>query len=463
MTFQFTRIYAFCILIQCITIESNAQDNCYSCNRDSIIRQLPLIKKDVEKIKALSIVIDFSPTADSANYYIEQLLPLNKKYRLVDDGLYQKIAEANTFYLKKEYRNALEAYKYAVKISDKKRKINAALLLGFRNVFNLLNIQEERLEYYKEKLNYYLINGPYENTAACYHGIGGYYTYTADYNQAISFYLKGSEVFKRFYPYWYYNALGIVGVYYAEWGNEKKAWQYFNHALPVLDSLRFLSPTNERNKAFYDVALSRLRLKEKNYKEAMLHADFVISDFKQNSTNRFYAIGLLLKGLVYISTNEPSKAYPLLTEAKKISDSVHNGRMTTFNSTLEIDYGLYKYSILVKDQTSAAKYLLQAYKRAVEETSNELQLKYLKELSAFYLSQNQLSLGKKYNADYFTLKEKIEDAQSNFKIAQYENEKKQLDQLANINALKNEKEKIQLQNKIRSKENLLLVARFVIA
>jgi signal transduction histidine kinase len=439
MIFQFTRLSAIFLLLQCVTIAAYAQDSCYNCNRDSIIRQLPLVKTDAEKIKALSIIIDFSPTADSANYYIGQLIQLNKNHHLVDEAAYKKIAEANNFYLKKEYRSALESYKNAVGLFDKKGKKIAALLLGFRNIFNLLNTQEERYEYYKGKLNYYLINGPYENTSACYHGVGGYYTYTADYNQAISFYLKGAEVFKKFYPYWHYNALGIVGVYYAEWGNEKKAWEYFNYALPILDSLRFLSPTTERNKAFYDVALSRLRLKEKNYKKAMQHADFVINDFKQNSTNRFYAIGLLLKALVFISTNEPTQAYPLLKDAKKLSDSLYNGRMTTFNSTLEIDYGLYKYFILVKDYKSAETYLLQAYKRAVEETSNEFQLKYLKELSTFYLTQGQLSLGKKYITEYFALKEKIEEAQSNFKVAQYENEKKQLDQLQNINDLKKER------------------------
>ena len=261
MIFQFIRPHTFFVLLLCVAIKTNAQENCFNCNRDSIIRQLPFLKTAAEKIKSLSIIIDFSPTADSANYYIEQLVQLNKKYQLVDDLPYQKIAEANTYYVKKDYRKALDAYKYAVQLADKKLIKTVSLLLGFRNVFNLLNIQEERYEYYSGKLNYYLINGPYENTAACYHGIGGYYTYTADYNLAISFYLKGAEVFKRFYPYWYYNALGIVGVYYAEWGNEKKAWEYFNYALPILDSLRFLSPTNERNKAFYDVALSRLKLK----------------------------------------------------------------------------------------------------------------------------------------------------------------------------------------------------------
>ncbi len=457
MIFQFTRLSAIFLLLQCVTIAAYAQDSCYNCNRDSIIRQLPLVKTDAEKIKALSIIIDFSPTADSANYYIGQLIQLNKNHHLVDEAAYKKIAEANNFYLKKEYRSALESYKNAVGLFDKKGKKIAALLLGFRNIFNLLNTQEERYEYYKGKLNYYLINGPYENTSACYHGVGGYYTYTADYNQAISFYLKGADVFKKFYPYWHYNALGIVGIYYAEWGNEKKALEYFNYALPILDSLRFLSPTTERNKAYYDVALARLSLKQKNYKKAMQHADFVINDFKQNSTNRFYAIGLLLKALVFISTNEPSQAYPLLKDAKKLSDSLYNGRMTTFNSTLEIDYGLYKYFILVKDYKSAAKYLLQAYKRAVDETSNEFQLKYLKELSVFYLNQGQLSLGKKYITEYFALKEKIEEAQSNFKVAQYENEKKQLDQLQNINDLKKERA---VQEAAINKRNTILFISF---
>jgi hypothetical protein len=72
MIFQSIRLSAFFVLLQSVTITINAQDSCYQCNRDSIIRQLPLVKTDAEKIKALTIIIDFSPTSDSANYYIGQ-------------------------------------------------------------------------------------------------------------------------------------------------------------------------------------------------------------------------------------------------------------------------------------------------------------------------------------------------------------------------------------------------------
>ncbi len=99
--FQSIRLSAIFVLLQCVTITINAQDSCYHCNRDSIIRQLPLVKTDAEKIKSLTIIIDFSPTSDSANYYIGQLIQLNKNHHLVDEAAYKKIAEANNFYLKK--------------------------------------------------------------------------------------------------------------------------------------------------------------------------------------------------------------------------------------------------------------------------------------------------------------------------------------------------------------------------
>jgi two-component system NtrC family sensor kinase len=423
MIFQIIRIAILFILFECVTIIVKAQDSCYTCNRDSMIRRLPLVKTNTEKIKLLTLIIDFSPTSDSANYFIGQLIQLNYKNGLIDKAPYQKIFEANNFYFKKQYADALDAYKGAVELFDKKRKKIPTLLLGFRNLFNLLNIQEERLKYYDEKLKYYLINGPFENTAPSYHGLGGYFTYKADYNQAISFYLKSADIFKKYYPYWYYNELGIIGVYYAEWGNLNKGLEYLNYALPILNSIRSQSPFTESTSAYYEVSLAQIKLKLKKYDEALQHAEEVIKGYQADSSNRFYAIGLLLKSMVHIFTNHPVAAYPLLLKVKKLSDSLYDGRITTYNSTLEIEYGLYKYFELVKDHKSGEKHLLEAYKKAIEETSNEFQLKYLKELSDFYVQQNQLKLSKKYINEYFALKEKIEEEQSGFKVAQYENEK----------------------------------------
>jgi len=454
MIFQITRIAILFILFECVTIIVKAQDSCYTCNRDSMIRRLPLVKTNTEKIKLLTLIIDFSPTSDSANYFIGQLIQLNNKNGLIDEAPYQKIFEANNFYFKKKYTNALDAYKVAVELFDKKRKKIPNLLLSIRNLFNLLNIQEERLKYYDEKLKYYLINGPFENTAPGYHGLGGYYTYKADYNQAISFYLKSADIFKKYYPYWYYNELGIVGVYYAEWGNLNKGLEYLNYALPILNSIWSQSPFTESTRDYYEVSLAQIKLKLKKYDEALQHAEEVIKIYQADTTNRFYAIGLLLKSMAYIFTNHPASAYPLLLKVKKLSDSLYDGRITTYNSTLEIEYGLYKYFELVKDYKSGEKHLLEAYKKAVEETSNEFQLKYLKELSDFYVQQNQLKLSKKYINEYFSLKEKIEVEQSGFKVAQYENEKKQLDQLQNINTLKQERA---VQEATISKRNTILL------
>ena len=86
---------------------------------------------------------------------------------------------------------------------DKQKKVIFKLLLSIRIVFTRLNQQEDRYKYYKEKLDYYLINGPVANTAACYHGLAGYYTYVGDYNLAISNYLKAASVLKQFNTLFY--------------------------------------------------------------------------------------------------------------------------------------------------------------------------------------------------------------------------------------------------------------------
>src|SRR5204863_3647161 len=97
MIVQIIRIAILFILVECVTIIVKAQDSCYTCSRDSMIRRLPLVKTNSEKIKLLTLIIDFSPTSDSANYFIGQLIQLNYENRLIDEAPYQKILEANNF------------------------------------------------------------------------------------------------------------------------------------------------------------------------------------------------------------------------------------------------------------------------------------------------------------------------------------------------------------------------------
>lgn len=255
-----------CLLFicSCITYLVKGQDSCYTCSRDSLRAQLLIEDLPARKISLLTSIIDFAPTAASANGYIEQLISLNNQEKILDVEPYRKLKEANDFYFKKDYGSALNAYKQCVLQFDKEKKKIPNLLLGFRNLFNLLNIQQERYTYYKSKLDYYLVNGPMENTAAGYHGIGGYYSYKADYNQAISFYLRAAEVFKKFYPYWYYNANGIVGITYSDWGNLSKGLAYLNYALPNLKRLHAQNPFTELTTGYYGVALAQINIKQKS-------------------------------------------------------------------------------------------------------------------------------------------------------------------------------------------------------
>jgi two-component system, NtrC family, sensor kinase len=440
--------FSICILI----ISSiNAQDNCYTCSRDSLINQLNINTDVVERVKLLQWIIDFAPTIDSANLYIEQLLSFKENTQHLNLEAYKKIHSGNTYRMRNENELALQEYHEAVSLFDEQQKKIPLLLMGFRNLYNLLNRQDERYRYYTSKLDYYLSKGPFENTAAAYHGIAGYFTYTADYNQAISYYLKAAEVFKKFYPYWHHNAMGIVGIYYAEWGNYSKALDYINYALPHIKATKGVLETAD---GYYEYQLARIKFALGDYNEVLNHAQTLINTFETDTTNRFYSIGLLYKALAHVSLGEANVAYPLLAQAKKFNDEAHGKRMTTFNSTLEIDYGLYYYFEQIKDYKTAEKHLLSAYDKAVAEKINNLQLKYLKLLSNISARQNKFQESISFIEAYFALNDKLEEEHAPFKIAEYENEQKRIEQLQNINVLKQERA---IQEAILNKRNTIII------
>jgi C4-dicarboxylate-specific signal transduction histidine kinase len=187
-------------------------------------------------------------------------------------------------------------------------------------------------------------------------------------------------------------------------------------------------------------------------------AEKVIREYEKKSGDRFYALGLLLKGNALVHSGKAKEAFSYIWQAKKLSDSLFNGRMTSFNSTMEVDYGLYEYFTAMKDFRAAEKYLLLANEKALTETANEYMIKYLKELTGFYLGHNRLPEAKKYATEYFDLRNKQEEQQNDFKIAAYENEKKSIEQLQNINALKQEQA---IQQATLSKRNTILVISLV--
>jgi two-component system, NtrC family, sensor kinase len=425
--------FLFLITIGVIT-SINAQEGCYTCNRDSLKAELKIAESPEEKFKLLKWIVDFDPTVDSANYFIDQLLELNKKNKEIDEAPYLLLKSANQSRQNNDNETALNMYHKVVDLFDVQHKKIPNLLLGFRNMYNLLNKQEERYIYYKKKLDYYLTIGPFENTASCYYGIGGYYSYTADFNQAISYYLRSADVFKKYHPFWYYNTLGVVGVYYADWGNYEKSLSYINYALPKLKATN----RSEGAYGYYEYQLAQIKFDIKKFNEVLQHADNLIDSFNSKKTNRFYSIGLLYKAFALIARGNSKAAYPLLLEAKNLNDVEHKGRMTTANSTLEIDFGLYHYYYSLKQYAVAEVHLLEGYKKALAEQSNKFQLKYLQHLGDVSAKQNKYIDSRRYTEAHTALATSLDTQFNKFKIAQYEIEQKQNEQLSKINQLRSE-------------------------
>jgi two-component system, NtrC family, sensor kinase len=410
----------------------------FNYNYDSLANQLPLQKTDEEKIKLLCLLVaDGSPEfSREPPYrlitYLEQLIELNSKKPLINIKPYVKLYESYIQWQNEDFENALSNLKIAIELFDKEKMVITPLLTEIRTLYNLMNKQEERFEFYKGKLEYYLLNGPVENTAACYHGIAGYYNYKADYNHAISNYLRAAAIFKPFWHYFYRNELAVVGVTYKRWGNDEKAVYYLNLALPLLEA-----HSDSGNIAFCLGGLIDISAKQKKYDQAMEYADECIRYGNKNANDPVYAIALMQKAFILLAMEKPAPAYPFLLEVQALIDRFHF-QLSGNDGDLEIDFGFYRYYRLNNDQKTAAAYLQAAYTKAVAENDVQFRLKYLKELASFYEKQ-QPGLSMQYINKHFELEDALEESNQKFKVAQYEIEQKEQEQIQSINVLKQER------------------------
>jgi two-component system NtrC family sensor kinase len=409
----------------------------FNYDYDSLAKQLPLQKADAEKIKVLALLVDGSPEisrkpSDLMLAHLEQLIKLDKKSPIINIEPYAKMNESFIQWQNGDFENALVNLKKAIDLFDQQKKVIAPLLTKIRTLYNILNKQEERFEFYKEKLDYYLLNGPVENTAACYHGIAGYYNYKADYNLAISNYLRAGVIFKTFWQYYYRNELAVSGVTYKRWGNDEKAGYYLNLVLPMLKA-----HSDSGNIAFCLGGLIDISAKQKKYDQALKYADECMNYGNKNSNDPVYAIALMQKVFILLLMEKPAQAYLYLLEVQALIDRFHF-QLSGNDGDLEFDFGFYRYYRLINDDKTAATYLQAAYAKAVTENANDFQIKYLKELASFY-EKSQPALSMKYINRYFQLLDTLEISNQKFKVAQFEIEQKELEQNQKINSLKQER------------------------
>jgi two-component system, NtrC family, sensor kinase len=435
----------------------------FNYDYDSLAGQLSIQKTDAEQIKLLCLLaVDGSPEfsrepPDRLISYLEQLIELNRKSPTIDIRPYAKMQESYVQWQNGDFENALNNLKAAISLFDSQKQVITPLLTEIRTLYNRMNNQEGRFEFYKEKLEYYLLNGPVENTAACYHGIAGYYNYKADYNLAISNYLRAAAIFKPFWQYFYLNELGVVGVTYKRWGNDEKAEYYLNLALPLMEANR-----DSGNMVFCLGGLIDISIKQEKYDQAISYANKCLGFVHKNANDPNYAIALMQKTFVYLAMEKPDLAYPYLLEVQALIDKFHF-QLSGNDGDLECDYGFYKYFRLINDRKTAATYLNAAYRKAVTEEDVLFTLKYLKELASFY-EKEEPELSMQYIHKYFELQDALEKSNQKFKVARYEIDQKEMEQAQSINALQQERA---VQEATLSQRNTILwislVALFLIA
>jgi len=433
-----------------------AQNDFAHAAMDSLQKVLAMQKNAKDSVFVLQKLVDFTPirsdeTLDYPDHY-KMLLDLNQKVQLIDPAPYQLMLNGNKYWAKRQYSESLKSFQDAVDLFDKQHKMIYPLLINMRILYNFLNDQDARLHYFQKKLEYYLVNGPYENTAPCYHAIAGFYLYKGAFNQAINNYMKGAEVFKKFQPNFYAQILYVLGMTYNQWGNYDKARYYTSKALPLSQKQKDTSGIN-----YCYNTLSQIEFNAGRYDDAMSFINKSILFMSRRVTQRVVTI-FTVKAGIYLKLNQPGLALPLLNKAKKLTDSAGFKTVSSVGYT-EIDYNFYEYYLTKGNTPEAEKSLLLAYQKSSNEQGVPLQLKYLRELGNFYEKHDQPERSEKYLKEYFKVYDAREAGLHDFKVAQYEIDQNDRQQRDHINQLKQEKA---VQDYQLSRRNSLLVGSVVV-
>jgi two-component system NtrC family sensor kinase len=363
--------------------------------------------------------------------YATPLLKINRRLKLIDPAPYELIQQAMHYNKTKQYRQEITVLQLAIHQFDKQRKIINPILIYMRLLYNATNDQDGRLKFYSDKLEYYQLNGPVENTAPCYHGIAGYYLYHGAYNQAINAYLKAAEVYRKFNSPFYANENAVVAEMYTNWGNYEKALYYVGKiALPLDKKIH-----DSRDLSFCYYLLGKIAYNKQQYVQAISSLNKAI-DYDQRPEQ--VATFLSLKAASYLALHQPDVALPILKKTRMMVDS---GRFHLINTTgeQEVDYQLYNYYHQTGDNAKAETYLLIACKKAVEENAAALELEYLEALGYFYKEQGKSQLSLHYFDRYLKLDKSYTKSLDEFKVAQYEIQQNDKQQTEHINQLKQEK------------------------
>ena len=381
--------------------------------------------------------------------FLKELVALKRQLNHPDYGAYQKqlqFREINDPSSKNIER--FQLIKQAIELFDQFNNSIPALLSTLRLYYYSLNIQEERYQYYEQKLKLYTTRNNRPNMAACYHALGGYYNIKAAYNRAISNYLKAADIYKEYNTGTFCNSLSVAADEYANWGNPTRGELLVDSTISIgfrLSNLAILK--NSFGQA------NTIALIGKKYEKCISYCDSLIK-YCVNGVSDFDFLSRIFteKGICLIETGKPEDGLSNLAIAQQLADSIRRAFNTNFGA-LEIDYGKFLYYSKKDQPQKALAYLTMALQKANESKVADAQKKYLAAFKDYYASINDFTHYKLYNNQLDSLTKETDASLAPLKISYYEIEKKELQQLDSLNTMK---QKNAIQNALIQKNNLLL-------
>ena len=262
---------------------------------------------------------------------------------------------------------------------------------------------------------------------------GGYYRRMGDFNRTLNNILRAADLLKGYDQRMYVRELLVAGDVYAQWGNHARAEQYLSMAQQLPDFRRVDGMARE----YTFLTLSRGYARNGQLLRAHHLADSVLAarvpDPLEQQLSRAY--GLVQKALLCLQQQQLAAAAALLARAQRLDDSLHvpmTGKLGEF----ELDAAWARYHVARHADAQAEKRWLLAYQKAVAAHIELLQPEYLKELVDFYTRRGQPAQALRYANAYIRFVHDFTAAQSVFHVAQYEGERVEHAQNAQISGLR---------------------------
>ncbi len=418
----------------CLSSPARAARPYWDVSYDSLVAALPRQPTNEARLQTLQHLLDLRPTGPQALPLLDRLLTLNQQLHTLDDRPYRSLRAGVALWQQGSADvAALDSLHHAIAGFDRTNRAIPWVLIDLVTLYNRLNRMEARRRYYEERLAYYCVHGQPQNVAACHISQGGYYRRMGDYNRTLNSILRAADLLRGYDQRLYVRELLVAGDVYAQWGNHARASQYLKMARQLPDFQRIDGMARE----YTFLSLSRAYARHGRMPAALAMADSVLAarvpDPLEQQLSSAY--GLVQKSQLLLQQRQLAVAGRLLARAQHLDDSLHvpmTGKLGEF----ELDAAWARYYTALHADDRAEQHWLRAYQKAAAAQIERLQPQYLKELVGFYTRHGQAAQALRYANAYIRFNDDFTAAQSVFHVAQYEGERLEHAQNAQIGGLR---------------------------